>query len=647
MSNLDFTFSSIDYALFGITLGLTFIIGIYYAYRGKKQKTSNKSNDYLNATKSMAFFPVAISLCVTYQSSSYLLAIPTEVYLYGSIVIWSIVVTIVAPIFVGLIFVPTYFRCGVTCVHEYLRLRFNRRMQVIGAVAFLSSSTIFSAISIYAPALAIEAVTGLSLWTSIITCGIICTAYTTLGGLRGVIWSDVFLSFILYGGILAILIKGTQVSGGISEVWKVAVEDGRFDIFNFETDIRIRHTFWSIVFGGMVTNIAVLGTSVTPVQRYLSCKSTKEAQKSMCINIIGQIFLDLIVILLGLIIYSTFRGCDPIGQQCIQKADQILPLAVMKLFYDIPGIPGLFLSAILAAALSTISSSINSLAAATMDNMVKPFTQYSDRTYLFVSKGVVFFFGIVAVGFAALMTYTTELFEISTSLFSLTLGPILGMYTLAMQFPFVNWMGAAGGLLCGIASTTWVFLGKQSIRQSNEFVRRLSLSTDLCNASCILQAGETNFTTLIYSTPDATIVNEISSVADQGVMFDDNVPFYTISYRYLSAVGLLACLISGIVISLLTCGWKDRHNVDPKLLRPFFDLWIFRCWIPANVRRFLRFGIDWSEDDDDMVYDIQENKEISENKKQICSFKVDDHEKKFCNGSFSNEDNVSINFTKL
>ncbi|XP_039254318.2 sodium-coupled monocarboxylate transporter 2-like [Styela clava] len=185
-----------------------------------------------------------------------------------------------------------------------------------------------------------------------------------------------------------------------------------------------------------------------------------------------------------------------------------------------------------------------------------------------------------------------------------------------MQFPFANWKGASGGVICGIASAAWLYIGRKSITQSNDFVRKMELTADQCNFTCSGEEIVTNYTTLGYWTKpvEATTVPEI---------YDDDVPFYTLSYRYIGVVGLIGCIISGCIISLLTGGWRDRHKINPKLLRPLFDLWIFRIWIPEKIRKFLRFGIEWSEDDKDDEFETKPEKNKIDECIGVYSVKID------------------------
>nr|XP_039254321.1 sodium-coupled monocarboxylate transporter 1-like [Styela clava] len=384
MSGSGFTFSVVDYVVFGLMLLLSFAIGIYYAYR---ERNSKSANDYLNATKSMSVLPVAISLCVTYESSLNLLSVPAEIYLFGPMTCWGLIAMIVSPILATHIFVPTYYAAGVTSVYDYLRLRFNRVTQILGALTFMSGTFVYTGISMYGPALAFEAVSGFNIWGSILSCGGVCILYTSFGGFKGIVWTDVFQSFVIVIGIIAIVVRGVMINGGFAEVWNAAYEGGRLDFVHFETDVRIRHTFWSVTLGSLTTATAAYGTTQTAVQRFLSCKSLKESQMTALVNVVGHILLYVMAFLIAIVAYAHYKGCDPLQQGCIDKIDQIIPLLVIDVYHNYPGVPGLFLACIFAATLSTVSSTMNALASTAMDNIVTPYTRFNERTHFYISKG--------------------------------------------------------------------------------------------------------------------------------------------------------------------------------------------------------------------------------------------------------------------
>ncbi|GFY47356.1 putative sodium-dependent multivitamin transporter [Trichonephila inaurata madagascariensis] len=180
---------------------------------------------------------------------------------------------------------------------------------------------LYMAIILYAPALALNVVTGLSKWSSVYLIGFVCTFYSTLGGMRAVLWTDLFQSLIMLSAAFAVCIKGTMDVGGLSEVWRIAEEGQRIQFFEFDPDPTVRHTFWTLVVGGFFTYFTV-NTNQVQIQRLLTVKSLKEA-------VFCYLFIQTVLVILlcfaGIVIYANLSACDPIlrsEETNIHKADQ-------------------------------------------------------------------------------------------------------------------------------------------------------------------------------------------------------------------------------------------------------------------------------------------------------------------------------------
>ncbi|VDM02603.1 unnamed protein product [Schistocephalus solidus] len=155
----------------------------------------------------------------------------------------------------------------------------------------------------------------------------------------------------MLGGLLCVLAFGTNQSGGIAEVWRIAGEGGRLNILDLNPDPFVRQSTWTLVIGGAGMVLSIYATNQTQVQRYLACKDLKTAQQAIHANLgFNSLFLS-IQMLCGLVSYAVFVGCDPLLDGHITAYDQIFPHLVMHLFQNIPVLRGIFLSTIFAAAL--------------------------------------------------------------------------------------------------------------------------------------------------------------------------------------------------------------------------------------------------------------------------------------------------------
>ncbi|NWX54774.1 SC5A6 protein, partial [Promerops cafer] len=288
---LTMEFTAIDYSIFALLLVLSSAIGLFYALSGDRQRTVQ---EFLLANRDMGCLPVALSLLASFQSAVAILGVPAEVFHFGT-EYWFLGCSY----FLGLlipahIFIPVFYRLRITSTYEYLELRFNKTVRVFGTVTFIfqmvsgargvggaefgglgmaqhcspSPQVIYMGVVLYAPALALNAVTGFDLWSAVLTMGLVCTLYTTLGGLKAVIWTDVFQTLVMLAGQVAVIVVGAWRVGGMARVWRVAEQEGKIAGIDLDPNPLERHTFWSLAVGGIFMMLSLYGVNQAQVQRY-------------------------------------------------------------------------------------------------------------------------------------------------------------------------------------------------------------------------------------------------------------------------------------------------------------------------------------------------------------------------------------------
>ncbi|NXO32377.1 SC5A8 protein, partial [Cisticola juncidis] len=545
-----------DYVVFAAMLLISAIIGIYYAFVGGGQKTSK---DFLMAGRSMSALPVALSLTASFMSAVTVLGTPAEIYRYGAVFcIFAITYTLVV-LCSAEIFLPVFYKLGITSTYEYLELRFNKYLRLCGTVLFIiqtasnlqSCSTLYTGIVIYAPALALNQVTGFDLWGAVVATGVVCTFYCTLGGLKAVVWTDVFQVGIMVAGFSSVIIRAVVVQEGIGRIVNDSYHGGRLNFWDFDPNPLQRHTFWTIVIGGTFTWTGIYGVNQSQVQRYIACKSRFHAKLSLYINLVGLWAILACATLCGLALYSIYKDCDPWTAKQVLALDQLMPYLVLDILHDFPGVPGLFVASAYSGTLSTVSSSINALAAVTVEDLIKPyFKSLSEKKLSWISMGMSLFYGGVCIAMAAVASLLGALLQAALSIFGMVGGPLLGLFSLGILCSFANGIGAFVGLVSGFVISLWVGIGSQIYPPLPERTKPLYLSTAGCNISSGNLTTEIPFT-VVFSTPGA----ERPALADN---------WYSLSYLYFSTLGTLVTVVVGIIISLLTGGLKQ--NTDPKFL---------------------------------------------------------------------------------
>ncbi|XP_066490584.1 sodium-coupled monocarboxylate transporter 1-like [Tiliqua scincoides] len=538
----DGGFHAWDYVVFAAMLLISAAIGIYYAFAGGGQKTAK---DFLMGGRSMSALPVALSLTASFMSAVTVLGTPAEVYRFGArFALFALTYTLVI-VLSAEVFLPVFYRLGITSTYEYLELRFNKYLRLCGTVLFIILTILYTGIVIYAPALALNQVTGFDLWGAVVATGVVCTFYCTLGGLKAVVWTDVFQVGIMIAGFSSVIIRAVVVQGDIGRILNDSYHGGRLNFWDFDPNPMQRHTFWTIVIGGTFTWLGIYGVNQSQVQRYIACKSRFHAKLSLYINLVGLWAILACAVLCGLAMYSIYKDCDPWTAKCVSAPDQLMPYLVLDILQNFKGMPGLFVAAAYSGTLSTVSSSINALAAVTVEDLIKPyFKSLTERKLSWISMGMSLFYGGVCIAMAAVASLLGALLQAALSIFGMVGGPLLGLFSLGILFPFANPVGAFVGLIGGFSASLWVGIGAQIYHPLPNNTMPLSLTTTGCNMT------------------EATELPALVSFETQRLALADY--WYSLSYLYFSTLGTLVTLAVGIIASLLTGGL--RQNVDRKFM---------------------------------------------------------------------------------
>ncbi|XP_068162732.1 sodium-coupled monocarboxylate transporter 1-like [Antennarius striatus] len=558
-----------DYVVFALMLVVSTAIGVYFAWANRGQENSRV---FLTGGRRLTAFPVSISLTASFMSSITVLSSPAEVYRYGAIFAFFCLGQILSIVVVSEVFLPVFYRLAITSSYEYLEMRFNRATRLLGTVIFIVQTMLYTGIVIYGPALALNQIADIDLWGGIITTGIVCTLYCTLGGLKAVVWTDVFQIGIMLSGYLAVIVKSVILQGGLFKVISDSQQGGRLNFMDFDTNPLRRHTFWTMVFGATMGWIGVNGTTQSQVQRYVSCKSITHARIALYILMLGLCTFLVSTVFAGLCLYSFYKSCDPWTAGQVSALDQLMPYLVMDILTDYPGLPGLFFAAVFSGSLSTVSTSINALAAVTLEDLIKPYTNMSEKHLFWMSKGLTFFYGILCIAMAGLASTMGAMMQASVVISGATGGPLLGVFTLGILCPFATSKGALLGLLLGFAASSFVSIGGVIYPPSLAMARPLPLTTEGCF----------NPTNISNWTPTALPIESISITASLVQNMDDEhllaATWQSPSYLYFGPIGTVTAIIVGLVVSMFTGGWRSRAESRVTLMKEdttFYYIFMF------------------------------------------------------------------------
>uniref|UniRef100_A0A8C5G5V3 Sodium-dependent multivitamin transporter n=1 Tax=Gouania willdenowi TaxID=441366 RepID=A0A8C5G5V3_GOUWI len=539
-------FTVVDYVIFALLLVASMAIGLYYALSGGRQRTTQ---EFLLADRSMSCLPISLSLIASFQSAVAIVGVPAEVFVHGT-QYWFIGCAYILGLLIPAhVFIPVLYRLRLSSAYQYLELRFSKTVRICGTLTFIFQMVIYMAVCVYTPALALNAVTGFELWGTVLATGLVCTLYTTIGGLKAVIWTDVFQTVVMFAGQLAVIVVGVQQTGGVSEVWNKVWEGNRISGLNLNPDPTERHTFWTLGVGGVFLMLSLYGVNQAQVQRYLSARTEKEAVRS-CYMVFPSLQLALALgCVMGLVMFARYFSLFIRLVHQVYFRPRMVIYFVMDMLQGLPGLPGLFIACLFSGALSTISSAFNSLATVTMEDLIKPHCPpMTEARATMVSKALALSYGLLCLAMAFLSHLMADsVLQVALKILGMVGGPILGVFCLGMFFPWSNSIGAVAGLAAGLVVAFWVGIGSIVTRTSS-----VSSLSSKCQNVLIATSGLKRF--------------------------------YSLSYMWYSGFSCITVIVIGLIISFLTGPMKEE-DVAPGTVFPLLGklLW----FVPERVRKRL------------------------------------------------------------
>lgn len=423
-------------------------IGFYFS---RKQKNEN---DYFKGGGRLPWWAVGLSIFGTSLSAITFMAIPAKAYATD----WSYMfvnagILLVVPLIL-LLFIPFFRKLNVTTAYEYLELRFNALIRIICSISFILFQIGRIGIVLLLPSIALNVVTGFDIFLCIGLMGFLSLIYTMVGGIEAVVWTDALQVLVLMGGaILVVSYACCQIEGGLPMVLSEATSDAKFHLGSTAWDLK-QSTIWTVLIATFFTNLTTYGTDQTMVQRYMTTSTEKQARKSVLTNAVLTIPATLLFFFVGTVLYVFYKHYPMELSLTIEDGDAILPWYI---FTQLPqGITGLLISGIFAAAMSTLSSSMNSAATAYVVDIHSKFSFAKRFSGLRTAQLATLFFGIVGIvfGYMMAMSDVKSLWDEFNKILGLILGSMGGLFLLGMTTKRAN----SAGALCGIIGSVLVQL---------------------------------------------------------------------------------------------------------------------------------------------------------------------------------------------
>jgi SSS family transporter len=443
-------FHWIDFLAVAVYLACMILIGLYFS------KKEEGTEDFFVGGRKMPWWAVGFSLYATGTSAISFMAIPAKSYATDWLYFMQNLIGFLAIIPVAMIIVPLIRRLNLTTTYQYLEMRFHTVIRLMGSILNMTYQLgARMSVVLFLPALALSAVTGVDVVTSILFMGAIATIYTVLGGIKAVIWTDVVQVVVLLGGAflcLGIIVVG--IDGGIGELVSVATADSKTHLFDWRMDLTIP-TVWLFMILATADTITWPKDQVM-VQRVLSTKTAKEAGFSVWTLTAIVVPGSITFFALGTALYSFYK-LHPEKLSPLLNLDATLPYFIAA---ELPvGIAGLIIAALFAASMSTLDSSMNSVATLIVVDFYQRFKKgVTDAQALRLAKWITVLTGAFGTIFALILTRYSlpSLWDTFIMLTGLLGGGFGGVYALGMFTRRANWQGALVGIITSIVVTLLV-----------------------------------------------------------------------------------------------------------------------------------------------------------------------------------------------
>ncbi len=441
-----------------------FIIIAYslgFLYLGFRFKDNASGEDYFLGGKSFGWFPLTMSTAATQLSAISFISAPAFVGMKENGGMQWLTFEFGVPIamlILMMVIIPPLYKSGIVSIYAFLEKRFDKSSRLLISLVFQVSRAFGTGVMVYTIAIILESVFQISFTSTILLVAIITMIYSYQGGMKAVVYGDVIQMVVLFGGMLLCFVYGLEALGGwdsfVSQVDRSRLDAVDFQSMGFDGE---GFGFWPMLFGGIVLYASYYGCDQSQAQRLLSAASMGEVRKTLLVNGLMRFPLTLLYCIMGLIIGTlaltdaSFLAAIPEGQP-----DKMIPIFILQ--YLPHGVIGILVVAILSAAMSSLSSAINSLSAVFVEDFVVRDREVSDEQYMTYSRWASIFWGTLCMIFAFFAGDIADtVIEAINKIGSVFYGPILAMFLMAMLMKNITTRAANIALLAGVGINVYLW----------------------------------------------------------------------------------------------------------------------------------------------------------------------------------------------
>ena len=465
---LDGSMQWMDYAVMIVYMVIVLGIGFYFS------RNEKNSTDFLLGGRNMPYVAIGLSCMMSLLSSISIVVVPGEIFKNGlTLCVLAGTVGLFLAIPAYLLFIRFYFKLGSFTPYQYLEYRYSKSVRAMIAISALYAKIMYLGMVLYATSKIFEGAYGWEPWVTIIFVGVVGAAYTVLGGMKAVVWSDVMQFVVLTGGfIVVVIILCLKIDGGAWGAITYAFEHGRgtpqfasADFYKLSPYIRL--SFWLLLYASITGPLSNACSNQIAIQRFLSTKNWKEGFKSQIVATCTAFPFILVLWFVGLAIFTYYsQNPDP----SLKSSDGVFFRFVAT---HLPSpMPGVFMAAMLAAIMSTLDSGMNSMATVWLKEVHQKFInkKMDGKQEVKVSRWGTLIIGLIAITLGLLLDTSGKWLTQSAAeigvLFALVSAVTLPAFLFAVLSPRANsmlvWLIMFYSIGDGVAGKIWYALSRST-----------------------------------------------------------------------------------------------------------------------------------------------------------------------------------------
>ena len=429
-----------------ITIIFTYFVAILGAgfWFGRKEKDTR---DFFIGNRQIHWGAVLLSIVATEISAATFLAVPATGFRENLNYFQFGLGSLVARFFIAALFIGAYYRYDCVTVYEYLSKRFGDKTRYTATIFFFVTRLLGSGVRLLIAALGLAVVMGWPLSFTIVLFAVIAVVYTSFGGIKAIIWTDVIQAFVfIAGGAAVIWFLLNQVPGGFEQIWKIADNAGKLEVFKWAPEavagqsawkswLTQPNIFWIAFINAFVTTLAALGTDQDMTQRMITCKTASLSKRSLILSGFIGIPVMAIFLFVGIGIFAYYQTHSGLALPYLDGTstidyEKIFPHFIRTALPS--GVKGLLVIGIFAAAMSSLDSALGALSSSSVVDIYRPLIHRdaSEKHYLWISRINIVIFGVVLAGIAWMLSGQRQLLWLCFKVVSITYGALLGVFLL-------------------------------------------------------------------------------------------------------------------------------------------------------------------------------------------------------------------------